>query len=114
MPFPARDGAAGLLGGTCAPCRAVELRLERFTLGSPGAFRVYRIDVVALRELTGRFDVMSIRTLALLHDGKKSIRLDGSCPLPTGRSLMRAFSVRVCGWVPETDPARHRRGCSGP
>lgn len=51
--------------------------MERFAREHPGAFRAYRIDVDAHPELTDRFDVMSIPTLILLHDGKEALRLDG-------------------------------------
>lgn len=62
---------------TCAPCRALEPRVERFVGEHPDAFRAYRIDVDAHPELTGRYDVTSIPTLILLHDGKEILRLDG-------------------------------------
>lgn len=62
---------------SCAPCRALEPRLERFTADHPGAFRPYRIDVDSQLALTRRLQVMSIPTLVLLQDGIEILRLDG-------------------------------------
>ncbi|MGA5191447.1 thioredoxin family protein [Streptomyces griseoincarnatus] len=62
---------------TCAPCRALEPRLEHLAQRHPGEFTGYRIDVDADRVTTADFDVLSIPTLILLHDGREAARLDG-------------------------------------
>ncbi len=62
---------------SCAPCRALEPRLERLAAARPGMFRGYRVDVDAQPELVARYDVMSIPTIAVLRDGSEITRLDG-------------------------------------
>ena len=48
-----------------------------FAREQPDDFRAYRIDVDAHPGLADRFDIMSIPTLILLHDGQEILRLDG-------------------------------------
>ena len=90
--FPIIDGSqlANAPGGlvlldfwqaSCAPCRALEPRLERFAEANPGQFTGYRIDVdvdvdIDIDTVT-RYGVMSIPTIVLLRDGHEVERLDG-------------------------------------
>jgi len=67
----------GFWRASCAPCRALEPRLERIAQRRPGEFRGYRIDVDASPEAAGEFNVQSIPTLILLGDGREVTRLDG-------------------------------------
>ena len=60
---------------SCAPCRALEPRLERFAANHPGRFTGYRIDVDT--DTVAKYGVMSIPTLLLLRDGHEIARLDG-------------------------------------
>lgn len=62
---------------SCAPCRALEPRLERFARRHPGEFTGYRIDVDTDQDTPAAFDVRSIPTLVLLRDGREVARLDG-------------------------------------
>lgn len=63
--------------GSCAPCRALEPRLERFAAAHPGVFRGYRVDVDTEPDLVTRYSVMSIPTIVVLRDGQETNRLDG-------------------------------------
>jgi thioredoxin 1 len=62
---------------SCAPCRALEPRLERFAANHPGRFTGYRIDVDTDTSTVARYGVMSIPTLLLLRSGQEIARLDG-------------------------------------
>ncbi len=61
----------------CAPCRALEPRLECFAADHPGRFAGYRIDVDTHSDTVAKYDVMSIPTILLLRDGQEIARLDG-------------------------------------
>ncbi len=62
---------------TCAPCRALEPRLERFARQHRDQIEVYRIDIDHNPESPREHAVMSIPTLILLRDGTEIARLDG-------------------------------------
>lgn len=62
---------------SCAPCRALEPRLDRFAAAHAGAFDGYRIDVDTQVDAVTRHRVMSIPTIVVLLDGQEITRLDG-------------------------------------
>ncbi len=62
---------------SCAPCRALEPRLEEFAQHHPGAFTGYRIDVDTNQTTPAEFGVQSLPTVVLLRDGREATRLDG-------------------------------------
>jgi len=79
---PAALGAPGLLlldfwQASCAPCRALEPRLEQIARPRSGEFNGNRIDGDASPETARDFDVQSIPTLVLFRGGREVTRLDG-------------------------------------
>jgi thioredoxin len=62
---------------TCAPCRALEPRLERFARRHRDQIAVYRIDIDDNPDTPRQHGVMSIPTLILFRDGTEVARLDG-------------------------------------
>jgi thioredoxin 1 len=62
---------------SCAPCRALEPRLEHLAQRRAGEFSGYRIDVDTNQTTPAAFQVQSIPTLVLLRDGHEVARLDG-------------------------------------
>ena len=50
---------------SCAPCRALEPRLEQIARRRSGEFRGYRIEVDASPDAAGELDVQSIPTVAM-------------------------------------------------
>ena len=62
---------------SCAPCRALEPRLEHFAQRHPGAFTGYRIDIDTDLETAQRYGVQSIPTILLLQERHEVDRLDG-------------------------------------
>lgn len=62
---------------SCAPCRALEPRLERFARRRAGEFIGYRIDVDTDQHTPAEFAVSSIPTLLLVSEGREVARLDG-------------------------------------
>jgi len=62
---------------SCAPCRALEPRLERMAATYSGRVAVYRIDIDRDLPVAEHFGVMSIPTLLVVHGGQAIERLDG-------------------------------------
>lgn len=62
---------------SCAPCRALEPRLERVAPLYANRIPVYRVDVDRDPGVAERFSVMSLPTILFLRDGHKVERLDG-------------------------------------
>jgi thioredoxin 1 len=62
---------------SCAPCRALEPRLERIARKSAGRVPVYRVDIDRDLAVAERFGVRSIPTVFVLRAGKEAERLDG-------------------------------------
>ncbi|WP_171058899.1 MULTISPECIES: thioredoxin domain-containing protein [unclassified Arthrobacter] len=63
--WPARPGLILLdfRQASCAPCRALETRVEQFARRRPGAFTGYRIDIDTDPGTATTYDVQSIPTL---------------------------------------------------
>ncbi len=87
VPVATADHVEQLLGGpgltlldfwqlTCAPCRALEPRLDA-VLRRHQHVRAVRIDVDSDLQAPSRFDVLSIPTLLLFRGGTEIARLDG-------------------------------------
>lgn len=62
---------------SCAPCRALEPRLEQFANRHPDEFDGYRIDVDTEHEAIAAYRVTSIPTVVVLRGGDEVTRLDG-------------------------------------
>lgn len=62
---------------SCAPCRALEPRLERVAEHYSGRVRVYRVDIERDLPVAERFGVKSLPTVLILRAGKEVERLDG-------------------------------------
>lgn len=73
---------------TCAPCRALEPRLERIAEQYRRSIPVYRIDVERDLAVAERLGVQSIPTVLVFRAGKEIERLDG---LITEQQLRAAF-----------------------
>ncbi len=62
---------------SCAPCRALEPRLERVAQQYANRLPVYRVDIDRDLAVAERFGVSSIPTVLILRAGKEVERLDG-------------------------------------
>ncbi len=62
---------------SCAPCRALEPRLEAFARRHAGELRVLQVDVDEDAATAQRFGVQSLPTLIVFRDGEETARLDG-------------------------------------
>jgi thioredoxin 1 len=62
---------------SCAPCRALEPRLDQFSDAHAGKFEGYRIDVDTEQQAVAAYGVMSIPTIVVLRNGREVTRLDG-------------------------------------
>lgn len=73
---------------SCAPCRALEPRLERIAQQYTGRVQVYRFDVERDMSVAKDLAVKSIPTVLVFRNGKETERLDG---LITDEQLQTAF-----------------------
>ncbi len=73
---------------TCAPCRALEPRLEAVAQQYAGRVVVYRIDIERDLSIAERLGVKSIPTILVFRQGREMERLDG---LITEQQLRTAF-----------------------
>lgn len=77
---------------TCAPCRALEPKVNRIAHEFIGRVTVYRVDVDQDMSVAERFRVNSLPTVLVLRDGQETERLDG---LVTETQLREAFERAV-------------------
>lgn len=73
---------------SCAPCRALEPRLERIAGRYLGRVAAYRVDLDNDPDAAQRFDVLSLPTVLAIVDGQETARLDG---LITDPQLQQLF-----------------------
>ena len=73
---------------TCAPCRALEPRLEAVAQQHAGRIPVSRIDIERDLSIAERLGVRSIPTVLIFTNGNETERLDG---LITDQQLPAAF-----------------------
>lgn len=64
----------------CGPCRAVAPIMEELASEYAGRLKVVKVDVDDSPDVSGRYGVMSIPTLALFKDGQMVERLVGAFP----------------------------------
>ena len=62
----------------CGPCRMVAPELERVAGNTAGRWLVVKINTEALGDLGGRFNIRSIPTLAVMHQGEEIARAAGA------------------------------------
>jgi thioredoxin 1 len=62
---------------TCAPCRALEPRVEAFAARHRDHVRVVQIDIDQHPKAIERFGVQSLPTVILFSDGQETERPDG-------------------------------------
>jgi len=77
---------------SCAPCGALEPRLERVAAQYAGTVSVYRVDAEREPAVIRSFHVTSVPTVIFFKAGKEVARLDG---LITERDLKAAFEEAI-------------------
>ncbi len=78
---------------SCAPCRALEPRLEAFARRHAGQVWVLQVDVDEDMETAERYEVRSLPTLIMFRDGAESARLDGLIRDEDLEALLNASSL---------------------
>lgn len=61
----------------CSPCRAMGETLEALEPEYAGSCRFCKVNIEQQRGLAEQFDVLSIPTLVLMHDGEIQQRITG-------------------------------------
>jgi len=64
----------------CGPCRAMAPEFEKVAKATAGKWLVVKVDTDKVPELSQRYRIMSIPTLAVFRDGKESKRRSGAMP----------------------------------
>lgn len=90
---------------SCAPCRTLEPRLERYAERYKDRVPVYRVDLDRDMKVAERFAVKSIPTLLVFHAGKELNRLDG---LITDEDLTAAFDDAATKFNPNAEKIDQR------
>jgi len=62
----------------CGPCRMVAPILEQIAAENAGRIRIVKVNVDENPDVSRRFDIMSIPTMVLFHDGVAKKRLVGA------------------------------------
>ncbi len=62
----------------CGPCRMVAPELERVASNNAGRWLVVKVNTEALGDLAARFNIRSIPTLAVMHQGQEVARAAGA------------------------------------
>lgn len=79
---------------SCAPCRALEPRLERVAGQYAGKVPVYRVDIDRDLQIAKSFRVTSLPTILVVKAGREVVRLDG---LIKEQDLRAAFERAISG-----------------
>jgi thioredoxin 2 len=66
----------------CGPCRMVAPELVKIASSHAGQFLVAKVDTDALADVSERFGIRSIPTMALFHRGRELARTTGARPAP--------------------------------
>jgi thioredoxin 2 len=66
----------------CAPCRAVAPELVKVAARAAGRFVVAKVNTEALSDISPRFSIRSIPTLAVFSGGREVTRTTGARPAP--------------------------------
>jgi thioredoxin 2 len=72
----------------CPPCRMVAPELEKVARARAGRALVTKVDTEALPNLSARFDVRSIPTLAVFSQGREVKRTAGAMPAEAIEQLL--------------------------
>jgi len=70
----------------CGPCRAVSPIVEQIAQESPGRLKLVKINTDTAPNLSQRFGIRGIPTLALVEHGKELARVTGALPAPALRN----------------------------
>jgi thioredoxin 2 len=64
----------------CGPCRMVAPELAKVATRQAGKFLIVKVDTDALAEIGDRFQIRSIPTMAVFHQGRELARTTGARP----------------------------------
>jgi thioredoxin 2 len=74
--------------GWCGPCRMMAPELEKVAARSGGRALVLKVDTDANRDLSGRYSIRSIPTLAVFHSGREVERTAGAQPASAVEAML--------------------------
>jgi thioredoxin 2 len=72
----------------CGPCRMMAPELEKVAARSGGRALVLKVDTDANRDLSGRYSIRSIPTLAVFHSGREVERTAGAQPASAVEAML--------------------------
>jgi thioredoxin 1 len=62
----------------CPPCRALAPTLEEVAKEMEGELEIMKVDVQAVSDIPGQYDVLNIPTMILFKDGQEATRIVGN------------------------------------
>ena len=78
----------------CAPCRMVAPELAKVATRNAGRYLIVKVNTDALPELSERFRIMSIPTMAVFAGGKEVGRTAGARPAPEIEAFIQSTLTR--------------------
>lgn len=87
----------------CAPCRMVTPLLEEIASEYAGRLKVAKLNVDDNREVTSRFDILSIPTVLLFREGRLEKQVVGALPKEI---LIRELGLGEQGQLRPASPER--------
>ncbi len=69
----------------CGPCKQIAPILEQIATDMPSQITIAKLNVDDYGDIAGRFNVMSIPTMLLFHNGEIKTKIVGA--MPKGRML---------------------------
>lgn len=73
----------------CGPCRAVAPELEKVARAAAGEFLVVKVNTDALPDVSERFRIRSIPTMAVFRGGSEVTRTAGARPAADIQAFVR-------------------------
>jgi thioredoxin 2 len=74
----------------CGPCRMVAPEIARFAAAQAGKYLVVKVNTDAVAELSDRFGIRSIPTMAVFQGGRERARTAGARPAAEIEAFVRS------------------------
>lgn len=78
----------------CGPCRMVAPELAKVASRNAGRYLIVKVNTDALGDLSERFQIRSIPTLAVFVDGREAGRMAGARPAPEIEAFIQSTLTR--------------------
>lgn len=73
----------------CGPCHMVAPEIQRVAASNAGRYVIAKVNTDAVPELSDRFRIRSIPTMAVFHEGRQVASVAGARPAPEIEAFIR-------------------------